>query len=206
MNKKEAKKAFGQAREVVNDIKRQIKEEPDAVKRKELRVIRKRLEEDLEVARKTWHDTIKQVESPKPVLKSPVVKKKRKPGRKAVKLPDPTDFRFVLRPKDFKKAIIDPTWKPKESQCKMLGKYVFSTLGDNLVRPQAIITIRLNNGNSDMEVLGILDDYFVQDAAQAYFGQVKVLSLQRTRKDEKTEHLDIMISTDKQRIKGFIRG
>jgi hypothetical protein len=197
--KRLAHRAFKQAREDLADITTKWREATGQEKNR-LYTERKKLKTEAEQRKREWHEAVEAEKR----ARQPRKKRGRGRGQPRLDYPAPTGFEFVLRPKDWSRKSIDPSWKPPRSQRTEIGKYYFHTLGDSDVRPQAIVTIRVN-GESDDEARRMLCDYFDTAEARAHFGDVKVMDLTRRSKPGHDGEIDVTISTDHPRVRGFIR-
>lgn len=201
--KRKAYREYREAKEKWVALGDQIKVETNPQRIRELGKKRRQARKRLDAKCKAWHLAVEMAKA----AKMTKADKKRGPKELGHPATDEFGFEFVKRHKDFYRHVIDPSWCPPRSQCRMLGKYVFWTLHeprDGVWNTQAIVTVQAN-GHSEEEIRGVLTKYFAQDEAQVYFGRVRVLDLQRRTRPRQRKMVDVTISTDHRSIRGFIR-
>lgn len=159
----------------------------------------KRSRKALDRRRKAWREAIEMEKAAKPDRKLNAHEKRL--GEKTFEYPEPEGFRIVHRPKDFYRAVIDPSWTPTPEQRRMIGKYVFPSFHEK-GPVQAIVGIHTEA--SDSEIQTLLIDYFDREESRLFYGNVKILSVYRSERPRKSKYIDVTILTDHREIRGFI--
>ena len=201
--KRTARGRFKDKKDIVAKLRAQRKAAHDPAARKQLTARLKQALADLETAKKAWHEAVQREKASR--RKKKKTKHEKRLGEKDLNYPKPDGFVFVLRHKQWWREVVDPSWKPPRNQCRMIGRYIFGTLGDKAVTTKAVMLLKATNGHSGAEVKARVLDYFEQPECKIYFGNVKVLEFGRRNLPRRRNEFYLQIATDHNRIKGMIR-
>lgn len=199
--RKRARITYKEAKDKLASLRRAIRKSKDATDKEALQRKADLLAPKVEAFRKEWKQLVARDKAAR------VSRKDRKRGPCAGDVPTPVGFEIVKRARDFYRQVIDRTWKPPPSQCTALGKYVFHTFHEEAIMDvEAFIRIRVpGNGVSDQELATLVSDYFYRDECKVYWGQVRILSIERDTRPYHRDCATIRISTDHRRIRGMIK-